>query len=106
MLKSHRVTRVRSLFFNCIFSEYRKTENRSFCLFPSSDQTPQKQEPEQSENHRRKKRASFFLESDEEMENENHQLQVEAIVADEIEKYQIPGIDDGFLRLMAPTTVL
>ena len=40
------------------------------------------------------------------MENENHQLQVEAIVADEIEKYQIPGIDDGFLRLMAPTTVL
>jgi hypothetical protein len=70
--------------------------------FQNTEREPRQPEPNQSENQRKRKRgkkgaASFFPESDEEMENENHQLPVEAIVADEIRKYQL----DNGLKLEA-----
>jgi hypothetical protein len=60
--------------------------------FQNTETETQQQEPDQAENQRKrgkKDAASFFPESDEEMENENHRLPVEAIVADEIRKYRL-----------------
>jgi len=60
--------------------------------FQNTEREPQQQEPDQSESHMKRKKngaASYFPESDEEMENENHRLPVETIVADEIRKYQL-----------------
>jgi hypothetical protein len=60
--------------------------------FQNTERGPQQQEPEQSKRQRKRKKngaARFFPESDEEMENENHRLPLDAIVADKIRKYQL-----------------
>jgi hypothetical protein len=58
----------------------------------------------ESKEKRKNSAASFFPESDEEMENEKHWLPVATIVAEEIRKYQL---DNGWnWKLMVPATVL